>query len=57
MIGSMIANSGDINSLYDLTFHWYYMVDMWENLFIIVLGRTGKMVELCIQIVGIVASF
>lgn len=53
----MIANSVDINYLSDLTLHPYYMVDMRENLFTIVLVRTGKMVEWDIEIVGIVASF
>lgn len=56
MISKMIANSVDVNYLSDLTLHWYYMVDMWENLFTIVLVRTGKMVEWDIQIVGIVVS-
>lgn len=38
MIGNMIANSVDISYLSDLTLHWYYMADMWENLFTIVLS-------------------
>lgn len=56
MISNMIANSVDVNYLSDLTLHWYYMVDVWENLFTTVLVRTGKMVEWDIQIVGIVVS-
>lgn len=56
MISNMIANSVDVNYLSDLTLHWYYMVDVWENLFTTVLVRTGKMAEWDIQIVGIVVS-
>jgi len=45
MIGKTVANSVDIKCLSDLTLHWHYMVDVWENLFMIVLVKTGKKAE------------
>lgn len=47
MIGKKFGNSVDINYVSDLTPCWYYVVDVWENLWTIVLELEKWLSETC----------